>query len=169
MKKCLIKIEDIICTIIKVIVAIIVIGMVGINVLQVITRYFIDYIITWIEDVSILGVLWIATLGVAYAWFKGDHLIMDITDSFYPDKLKKILWIVCQIIVIPCGIKLCELGVYNAKLNFGVKATGLQYDESFRYYPLIVCGALLAIAAIITLGKEWATYMEKKKSGGEAK
>lgn len=169
MKNSLIKIEDIICTIIKVLVAIIVIGMVGINVLQVITRYFIDYIMTWIEDVSILGVLWIATLGVAYAWFKGTHLTMDITDNIYSDKLKRILWIVSQFVAILCGLKLCELGIYNAKLNLGVKATGLQYDESFRYYPLVVCGVLLTIAAVINLGKEWATHMEKKKSGGEAK
>ena len=155
MKKLLDKTEAIICTAIEFIVGLIVISMVSINVLQVVTRYFVDKVITWIEDVSILGVLCIASLGVAYAWLKGEHLIMDITDEIYPDKVKKVLWVICQIVAIVAGVKLVQLGIYNAQLNLGVKATGLQYDESLRYIPLVVCGVLLAIAAIINLAKEW--------------
>ena len=144
-------------------------SMVSINVLQVVTRYFVDKVITWIEDVSILGVLCIASLGVAYAWFKGEHLAMDITDELYPEKLKKVLWVICQIVAVVAAIKLVQLGVYNAKLNLGVKATGLQYDESLRYIPLIVCGVLLAVAAVINLAKEGVMMVNKKGSGGDGK
>ena len=167
MEKLLNKIETVICTIIEFLVGIIVVFMVGINILQVVTRYFVDQIITWIEDVSILGVLCITSLGVAYAWFKGQHLMMDITDGIYPEKLKKVLWIVCQIVAVAAGIKLVELGVYNAQLNVGVKATGLQYDESLRYIPLIVCGALLTIASAVNLAKEFFAGGNKKESGEE--
>lgn len=169
MKKLLDKTEAIICTAIEFIVGLIVISMVSINVLQVVTRYFVDKVITWIEDVSILGVLCIASLGVAYAWLKGEHLIMDITDEIYPDKVKKVLWVICQIVAIVAGIKLVQLGIYNAQLNLGVKATGLQYDESLRYIPLVVCGVLLAIAAIINLAKEWVMRVNKKGSGGDCR
>lgn len=93
--KLLNKIEAVICATIRLIVGVIVFFMVGINVLQVVTRYFVDKVITWIEDVSILSVLCIAALGVSYAWLKGEHLIMDITDELYPEKLKKALWIIC--------------------------------------------------------------------------
>ena len=158
-----------ICTAIEIIVGIIVFCMVSINVLQVITRYFVDKVITWIEDVSILGVLCIASLGVAYAWIKGDHLIMDITDELYSEKVKKVLWIICQIVAAVAGIKLVQLGIYNAELNAGVKATGLQYDESLRYIPLIVCGSLLTVATIINLAKEWLSRVEKKKNGGDGR
>ena len=167
MKKLLDKTEAIICTAIEFIVGLIVISMVSINVLQVVTRYFVDKVITGIEDVSILGVLCIASLGVAYAWLKGEHLIMDITDEIYPDKVKKVLWVICQIVAIVAGVKLVQLGIYNAQLNLGVKATGLQYDESLRYIPLVVCGVLLAIAAIINLAKEWVMRVNKKGSGGD--
>ncbi len=167
--KLLNKIENIICTAIEIIVGIIVFCMVSINVLQVITRYFVDKVITWIEDVSILGVLCIASLGVAYAWIKGDHLIMDITDELYSEKVKKVLWIICQIVAAVAGIKLVQLGIYNAELNAGVKATGLQYDESLRYIPLIVCGSLLTLATIINLAKEWLSRVEKKKNGGDGR
>ncbi len=169
MKKLLDKTEAIICTAIEFIVGLIVISMVSINVLQVVTRYFVDKVITWIEDVSILGVLCIASLGVAYAWLKGEHLIMDITDEIYPDKVKKVLWVICQIVAIVAGVKLVQLGIYNAQLNLGVKATGLQYDESLRYIPLVVCGVLLAIAAIINLAKEWVMRVNKKGSGGDCR
>lgn len=160
------KIEAVICATIRLIVGVIVFFMVGINVLQVVTRYFVDKVITWIEDVSILSVLCIAALGVSYAWLKGEHLIMDITDELYPEKLKKALWIICQLVAVVAGVKLAQLGIYNAELNLGVKATGLRYDESLRYIPLIVCGVLLAVAAVINLAKEWVTHMNKEGNGG---
>ena len=164
--KSLNKIEAVICATIRLIVGVIVFFMVGINVLQVVTRYFVDKVITWIEDVSILSVLCIAALGVSYAWLKGEHLIMDITDELYPEKLKKALWIICQLVAVVAGVKLAQLGIYNAELNLGVKATGLRYDESLRYIPLIVCGVLLAVAAVINLAKEWVTHMNKEGNGG---
>lgn len=164
--KLLNKIEAVICATIRFIVGVIVFFMVGINVLQVVTRYFVDKVITWIEDVSILSVLCIAALGVSYAWLKGEHLIMDITDELYPEKLKKVLWIICQLVAVVAGVKLAQLGIYNAELNLGVKATGLRYDESLRYIPLIVCGVLLAVAAVINLAKEWVTHMNKEGNGG---
>lgn len=164
--KLLNKIEAVICATIRLIVGVIVFFMVGINVLQVVTRYFVDKVITWIEDVSILSVLCIAALGVSYAWLKGEHLIMDITDELYPEKLKKVLWIICQLVAVVAGVKLAQLGIYNAELNLGVKATGLRYDESLRYIPLIVCGVLLAVAAVINLAKEWVTHMNKEGNGG---
>lgn len=164
--KLLNKIEAVICATIRLIVGVIVFFMVGINVLQVVTRYFVDKVITWIEDVSILSVLCIAALGVSYAWLKGEHLIMDITDELYPEKLKKALWIICQLVAVVAGVKLAQLGIYNAELNLGVKATGLRYDESLRYIPLIVCGVLLAVAAVINLAKEWGTHMNKEGNGG---
>lgn len=164
--KLLNKIEAVICATIRLIVGVIVFFMVGINVLQVVTRYFVDKVITWIEDVSILSVLCIAALGVSYAWLKGEHLIMDITDELYPEKLKKALWIICQLVAVVAGVKLAQLGIYNAELNLGVKATGLRYDESLRYIPLIVCGVLLAVAAVINLAKEWVTHMNKEGNGG---
>ena len=164
--KLLNKIEAVICATIRLIVGVIVFFMVGINVLQVVTRYFVDKVITWIEDVSILSVLCIAALGVSYAWLKGEHLIMDITDELYPVKLKKALWIICQLVAVVAGVKLAQLGIYNAELNLGVKATGLRYDESLRYIPLIVCGVLLAVAAVINLAKEWVTHMNKEGNGG---
>ena len=94
---------------------------------------------------------------------------MDITDEIYPDKVKKVLWVICQIVAIVAGVKLVQLGIYNAQLNLGVKATGLQYDESLRYIPLVVCGVLLAIAAIINLAKEWVMRVNKKGSGGDCR
>lgn len=169
MMKFLNKTEAVICTAIEVIVGLIVFAMVSINVLQVITRYFVDKVITWIEDVSILGVLCIASLGVAYAWFKGEHLIMDITDEIYSEKVKKIFWVLCQVVAVVAAGKLVQLGIYNAQLNLGVKATGLQYDESLRYIPLIVCGVLLVIAAVINLAKEGIMAANKKGSGGDSR
>ncbi len=148
-KKC----EKVICLILQIIIGAILVGLVGINVLQIITRYFVSKVITWTEDVSILGILWIAALGVPYAWFKGEHLEMDVTDRIYSEKMKTILWWVCQFVCVVASIKLVQLGLYNCKLNVGVKATALGYDESLRYLPLIICGVLLGLASVFKIAE----------------
>ncbi len=149
--KTLKKYEDIICLAIKIIVGCILLYLVGINVLQVITRYFVDRVVTWIEDVSILGILWITALGVPFAWFKSEHLEMDITEHFYPTWAKRFCWWICQIVCLVAAVKLIELGLYSMELNRGVKATALGYDESLRYLTMVVCGILLSIAAIFKI------------------
>ena len=55
MEKLLNKIETVICTIIEFLVGIIVVFMVGINILQVVTRYFVDQIITIVDCMSDCG------------------------------------------------------------------------------------------------------------------
>ncbi len=157
------KFENVICLLLRAAIGTILICLVGINVLQIITRYFVEVVITWVEDVSILGILWIAVLGVPYAWFKGSHLEMDITDRLYPQWLKTGFWWGCQAVCLAASVKLAQLGLYNMRLNKGVVATALGYDESFRYLPLVVCGCLLGLAAATKMAEKACLIAAKKR------
>lgn len=137
--------------------------LVGINVVQIVTRYFVSVVITWIEDVSILGILWIAALGVPYAWFKGDHLEMDITEKIYPQWLKTGFWWLCQVVCLVAAVNLVQMGLYNMRLNKGVMATAMGYDESLRYLPLVVCGCILGLACVVKIAEKICMIADKTR------
>ena len=141
------KIESIICKVIELIISLILGFMVVAMTLQVVTRYFVAVQVTWVEDVSVLCIQWITGLGVPLAWFKGTHLEMDITNNLYPEKVKKTLYIILQVVAVYASIQLIKLGNYSYELNKGFTESAVGYDESFRYVPLIICGYLLLIAA----------------------
>lgn len=145
------KAENFICDVLCAIIAIILLGLVGINVVQVATRYFISVTVTWVEDISILGILWIAAIGVPVAWFKGQHLIMDITDKFYASWLKEACWWILQIVGAISSYSLIDMGIYTMELNRGFIATAVGYDEALRYLPLAVCGVLLGLAVLFSI------------------
>lgn len=161
------KIEKLICMLLSVVMGIILAILVSINVTQVVTRYFVDVIVTWIEDVSILGIQWITALGVPLAWFYGSHLEMDITDHIYSERMKKFFWWLCQVICLIASVKLIQLGFYNMELNYGAKATGLGYDESLRYLPLVVCGVFLCLAAAFKILENIWPHLDRKSREGE--
>jgi TRAP-type C4-dicarboxylate transport system permease small subunit len=157
------RIENKICFCLKVLMAALLFVMVLINVLQVTTRYFISMTITWVEEFSILGIIWMAALGIPLAWFAQSHLSMDITARIYPEWLKKALWWLCQIVCVVASIGFIVVGMSAYKINKGLIASMEGYDEAVRYVPLIVCGFLLLTAAIFKMVEEWLVLKNKKE------
>lgn len=155
------KMEKWICMVIEVSIGIILFVLVGINVLQVVTRYFVAVTITWVEDLSVIGIQWIAALGVPLAWFRKTHLEMDITDKIYSASVKKILWWFMQVVCVFAAIQLISMGLYTMKLNMGFVASAVGYDESLRYVPLVLCGGLLTLAAVFKIVEELENYRSK--------
>ena len=157
------KIEKIICTVLEIVIAIILAFMVISMCIQVATRYFVSVQLTWVEDVCVLSMQWIAGIGIPLAWFRGTHLTMDITDKVYSEKVKRFFYIALQIVALYAAIRLISLGFYNFRLNKGFKESGVGYDESFRYVPLIICGFLLSLATSFKCIEIIASFVNKKK------
>ena len=56
-------------------------------VLQVVTRYFVDVTIIWIEEVSIYILSWMAAAGVPWMWLKEGHIRMDVLNVYLPQTI----------------------------------------------------------------------------------
>ncbi len=69
------KVEEKLCWLFKVMIASLLAVMVVLNVLQVITRYFVAITIIWIEDVSIVCLSWMAAIAVPLLWMMKEHMI----------------------------------------------------------------------------------------------
>lgn len=130
-------------------IAIMLFGLVAINVLQVFTRYFFDIIVLWIEDVSILTLSWMVACGIPWLWMKKDHIFMDVIDIVVPKKIVGYLKWLVEIAGIIGGVSLIFTGIRTVSVNSGYIYSIIRYDEGIRYYPLVFTGVLLTFAATL--------------------
>lgn len=165
MQKTIEKIEHVVCTVLDAIIAVILGVMILIFVAQVVCRYALpDVTLWWAEDLCILGVLWITALGAPNAWLKKSNLVMDIISSWANKLFLKCSDIIIDIVGMLAGIGMAFAGKIAYSNNIGFVQSGLRYDESFRYVPIIVFGVGVAFAAFLTLLKLLA---KKQKSDKE--
>ena len=145
------KIRKTIVLIIQFILGILVFAMIAANFFQMVTRYFINMTVTWVEDFSVLGLYWLFGLGVPMAWLISQHMEMNILENVLSDKAKKVISYIVQFMGIILGIAYIIAGMRSISLNRGLVMSIIGFDEMWRYIPLVVCGVLLIAAAIFNL------------------
>lgn len=157
------RIENRICFILQVFIAAILLVLVSLNIVQVITRYFVNVVIVWLEEATILGIYWMAAFGLPLLTFRNEHLLMDITGKILPDGAKTVIeWCILLLSLI-AGVGLVIVGSKAYMVNKGYRSSILGFDECSRYIPLIVCGVLLIVAVVFRSLKA-----VKKMKAGEA-
>lgn len=157
------KILEKFVTLIQIALGIVILIMAGANVIQVITRYFVSVQVLWVEDVSMMGLYWIFGLGTPMCWIIKQHLNMNAFELKMPKTVRKILWIIQNVIGVICGVGLLILGEKCIRINKGFVMSTIGFDESFRYYPLVVCGVLMVVVCILLLIQ--AAHDWKKEEG----
>lgn len=135
--------------------------MIGANVLQLLTRYFISYVLTWVEDLSVLCLYWMCALGTPMAWLLGAHVTMNVSDAIISKKIQECIWVIIQILGAIFGCGLAVVGIRCAKLNAGYVMSAMGFDEMWRYIPFACCGILLTFCAVLLL----VQYVIDKKQG----
>lgn len=124
-------------------------------VLQVVTRYFVDVTIIWIEEVSIYILSWMAAAGVPWMWLKEGHIRMDVLNIYLPQKVLNGMDLFINLMGIVMGAALVRTGWITIGVNKGYTLSIIGIDEGFRYYPLVFCGVLFAACAAIKLAEQF--------------
>ena len=157
------KIEDKICLVLPILIAIILMVLICLNIVQVITRYFVNVIIVWLEEATILGIYWMTAFGMPLLTFKNEHLLMDISGKILPSFVKFIVEWMIMLGSLLAGIGFMVVGHRAYLINMGYHSSILGFDECFRYVPLMVCGALMIVAAVFRVLRA----VGKMKRGGQ--
>lgn len=89
--------------------------MVTISFVNVITRYFIRMSLSWSEEITVNLFVWVVMLGTAIAFKKGSHLGMEFIYERFPDRIKKILFLLSAILSIAFFVVLGWLGAIEVK------------------------------------------------------
>lgn len=153
------QLKERICFSFELEIAILLTGMVLINVLQVITRYFVAVTIIWVEDASVYALHWIIAGAMPMLWLSRSHMIMDVADTWFSAKILKMLDFLTQLSGLLFGLIFAWKSYCAVVVNRGYILSVLGYDEMWKYVPYVVAGCLLSCAAAINIAE---VFMDKK-------
>ncbi|HHW02387.1 MAG TPA: TRAP transporter small permease [Thermoanaerobacterales bacterium] len=144
MKKILDKIADLLANISSALFIIIF----AINMLEIISRTFINYSLLWVSDVTVICVVWMICLSMAVAVYHKEHLIMDFLVNKMPKKVQRILTIAINIICIAFFFMLFYTGLQTAATKKALIYPSIMWSQLWSYSALPVFAILSAIFMI---------------------
>lgn len=126
-------------------IAVILIVTVGI-----ISRYFLSYALSWVEEVCCLLLIWLCYMSASLTTVKKEHVVADFLSSMLPELLKKGLKTI---------IRLGEIAFF-AIVSYSVcrliprltnVSAALQIPRFWYYLPVLIFGTYMAFAVLIDL------------------
>lgn len=120
----------------------------AVNMLEIISRTFLNYSFLWVSDFSIICVVWMICLGISVGVYYKEHLFMEILANRFPPKMKRGLNIIITLISLAFFLMLFVTGVRTAATKTALIFPSIQWSLVWAYSALPVCAISSAIFMI---------------------
>ncbi|PTX56302.1 TRAP-type C4-dicarboxylate transport system permease small subunit [Litoreibacter ponti] len=125
-------------------------------------RYVLNATPTWVEQLALLLICYIAFLGAAAGVRENTHLGVTLFRDMLPEKAQKVVMIAIDLILAAFGIVMLIAGMELMQFGAGSRLPMLDIPESYRTLAITSCGGLVAIFAglravlrALTFGEDW--------------
>lgn len=108
-------------------------------------RYVLNVTPTWVEQLALLLICYIAFLGAAAGVQENTHLGVTLFRHMLPAKLQKITMIIIDVIIAAFGCVMLIAGIELMQFGWGTNLPMLDIPESFRTLAITSCGALILL------------------------
>jgi TRAP-type C4-dicarboxylate transport system permease small subunit len=136
-----------------------VMSMGGLAVLQVALRYIFSSPLIWVEEISVMIMLWMTWLGISLLWVSQSHIVVDIFTSHFSHRLQRALASLIDVIAVIAAVSLLIVSRETLKAMAGMELDSLAVDVAIKYYPIPVGAVGLGLAALLDL---WSWYQAKE-------
>jgi TRAP-type C4-dicarboxylate transport system permease small subunit len=128
-----------------------VIAMTGLAILQVVLRYVFSASLIWVEEVSVIIMLWMTWLGVTVLWLTQSHIAVDFLTGRLSQRSNRVLAVIFDGMAIIIAGALLWVSRETLSTMVGMELDTLAIDLSIKYYPIPVGAIGLGIAAFLDL------------------
>ncbi|WP_156524467.1 TRAP transporter small permease [Halomonas sp. G11] len=111
-------------------------------------RYVLNDTPTWVEQVSLLIVVYITFLGAAAGVRNRSHLSIDFIREGLPSFWNKLFHAIADFFVIGFGIFMTYQGSLLVLNNLERAIPMIGLSESWRAAPLVICGVLIVLFSV---------------------
>ena len=114
-------------------------------------RYVLNNTPTWVEQASLVLVVWISFLGGGVGIWRNTHLSIEFVRDMFPPVARHALSIIADALLVAFG---GTMAWYGAALAAGTSQRVipmLGIAESWRAVPLALCGGLIVVFASVLL------------------
>lgn len=108
-------------------------------------RYVLNVTPTWVEQFSLLLVVYITFLGAAAGVHEETHLGVNFIREGMPDFIRRPLRIICDLCLVVFGIIMFDACLELAMFGWATKLAMLEIPEGIRTLPAAICGLLVAV------------------------
>ena len=128
-----------------------VVTMTGLAILQVILRYVFAASFIWVEEVSVIMMLWMTWLGATVLWLTQSHIAVDFLTGRCSRHANKILTVMFDGLAILIAAALVWASRETLVTMVGMELDTLTIDLRIKYYPVFVGAIGLGLAACLDL------------------
>lgn len=125
-------------------------------------RYVLNVTPTWVEQLALVLICYIAFLGAAAGVKDNTHLGVTLFRDMMPASVQKVTMIVIDIILSAFGVIMLIAGIELVKFGWGTNLPMLNIPESVRTMAITSCGGLLflfaggrALVRSLTFSEDW--------------
>lgn len=123
-------------------------------------RYVLNATPTWVEQLALLLVCYIAFLGAAAGVREDTHLGVTLFRDMMPERVQKVTMIVIDFMLAAFGLVMLYAGITLMMFGWDSYLPMLNIPESFRTLAITLCGALIALHAGSRGAIRVATYAQ---------
>jgi TRAP-type C4-dicarboxylate transport system permease small subunit len=110
-------------------------------------RYVLNNTPTWVEQASLMIVVWVTFLGAAVGVARGSHLSIEFIRDMMPKGPREALRLVTDIAMAAFGAIMAWQGVIMAMTGARRIVPMIGISESWRAVPVALCGGLIVLFA----------------------
>jgi TRAP-type C4-dicarboxylate transport system permease small subunit len=123
---------------------------------QILLRYTVGVGLPWSDEVARFSFQWVIYMGVSFAMKEGQHIKIDAVMGLWPEKLRSVVVIFSDVVIIGFGLYLVYGGyLYTAKIfRQGSMGVAFQIPLGLVYAAIPVGYALTSIRAFQGIYRE---------------
>lgn len=111
-------------------------------------RYVMNNTPTWVEQASLMMIVWITFLGAAVGVRKQVHLSIDFVREVFPRPIREVFTLISILGMVLFGAIMAWQGWLLMQTNMDRLVPMLDIAEGWRDLPIALCGVLTAVFSI---------------------
>ncbi len=127
-------------------------------------RYVLNATPTWVEQVALLLVMFIAFIGAAVGVYENTHLSVSLLRSAVPTRVRIIFVVLTDLIMAGFGLLMLWYGAQLTIFKWGSLIPLIQLPEGLRSLPLTISGGLILLFSVSHLIRLYLGVDERRDS-----
>ena len=115
---------------------------------QVFSRYILNSSPFWIEEISVISLMWIGLLGAAACIWTESHMSLELVVSRLPETFRVWLRAATDIMIGVFALFLLERGIFLVQRTMGGILSSLPLAVGYTYLVLPIAGGLMVVFAL---------------------
>lgn len=125
--------------------------MVAIITWLIISRQFLDHAPSWVEEISLVMIIWFGLIGATIGVRERYHLRMELFFKMFPRPVRIAVAYLVDLMILGFGVLLIVGGLPQVMLTMDQTLPATKLPGAIRYMPLPITGALIVMYGLRNL------------------